>query len=384
MYNFDCGIERRGTNCVKWDSDFVADDVTPMWIADMDFKVAPAIMESLQKVVAQGTYGYPFLSEKYYQSVRDWMLRRHGYKLEAEEISFVPNVVIGLSFAIQSISEPGDEILVPTPVYGPFFSVILNNNRTLVESCMKNNNGYYTMDFEDLESKITPKTKAVMLCNPHNPSGRVWTHEELEQLAAVCVRHNLYIISDDIHSELVPGAKKHEFISLLSEEVRERSLVFTSPSKAFNLAGIHVANAFIYNKELRDRFNMIKENSRAAEGNVFAEAALTAAYNESEEWLDELNVYLEENIEYFVSYIQKNIPQLQVYKPEGTYLVWVDCRKLDMGEQNVRDYLLEKCRIVVNDGEFFGKEGKGFARFNLACPRKYIEEALEKLKTFLL
>lgn len=384
MYDFNREIERKGTNCVKWDSDFVTDNVMPMWIADMDFEAAPAIVKSLQKTVSQGVYGYTFLSEKYYQSVMNWMIRRHEYKLEREEISFVPNVVIGLSFAIQSISEPGDEILVPTPVYGPFFSVVNNNNRILVESPMKNEDGYYTMDFEDLESRITPKTKAVMLCNPHNPSGRVWTHQELEELAAICIRHRLYIISDDIHSELIPKERQHEFIALLSKEVRERTITFTSPSKAFNLAGIHVANAFIHQKDLRDKFNDIKEKSRAAEENVFAEAALTAAYNESEEWLDELNVYLEENIEYFVNYIQKNIPQLKVYKPEGTYLVWVDCRGLNLERKNVHDYLLEKCHIVVNDGEFFGEEGKGFARFNLACPRKNIEIALENLKIHLL
>lgn len=380
MYQFDKGIVRRGTNCVKWDVPFVTPDVTPMWIADMDFEIAPAITENLKKIAGQGAFGYQFLSDKYYEAVISWMGRRHGLTVKREEICYVPNVVLGMSFAVQAVSGPGDEIIIMTPVYGPFFKVVNDNDRILLESPMKNDNGYYTMDLEDFESRITAKTKAVILCNPHNPSGRVWKREELEAFAGVCMKHGLYIISDDIHSELISEGYEHIFISSLSEEIKEKCIICTSPSKAFNLAGIHVANCFIFDEVLRKRYIEIAEKSHAAENNAFAEAALLGAYNDSEDWLKELNHYINGNLDYFVNYIQAEIPSLTVYKPEGTYLVWVDFRKTGILPEELHDYLLKECRLAVNDGTFFGKLGSGYARFNLACPRAYVTRALEQLK----
>lgn len=380
MYHFEEGIERRGTNCVKWDNPFVESDMTPMWIADMDFEIAPAITENLKKIAGQGAFGYQFLSDEYYEAVISWMRRRHGLELKKEEICYVPNVVLGMSFAVQAVSEPGDEIIIMTPVYGPFFKVVDDNDRVLIESPMRNNDGYYTMDLNDFEGRITPRTKAVILCNPHNPSGRVWTREELKALADICIKHNLYIISDDIHSELISEGYKHTFISLLSDEVRERCIVCTSPSKAFNLASIHVANCFIFNEDLRKKYMEVSEKSHAAENNAFAEAALLGAYNDSEDWLEELNQYIDENREYFVDYVKREIPSLSVCKPEGTYLVWVDFRKTKISPEELHDYLLKECRIVANEGNFFGKLGDGYARFNLACPRSFIIKALERLK----
>ncbi len=380
MYHFDEGIERRGTNCVKWDVPFVTPDVTPMWIADMDFEIAPAITENLQRIAGQGAFGYQFLSEQYYEAVISWMKRRHGLELRKEEIFYVPNVVLGMSFAVQAVSEIGDEIIIMTPVYGPFFKVTDDNDRVLVESPMKNADGYYTMDLEDFESRITEKTKAVIFCNPHNPSGRVWTREELQAFADICVKHDLYIISDDIHSELISEGHEHTFISSLSEEIRDRCIVCTSPSKAFNLASIHVANCFIFNEALREKYQAVSEQSHAAENNAFAEAALVAAYNDSEEWLIELNRYIDGNLEYFTDYVKREIPSLTVRKPEGTYLVWVDFRRTGVPSDKLHDYLLKECHIAANDGNFFGKLGDGFARFNLACPRQTVVKALEILK----
>lgn len=380
MYHFDEGIERRGTNCVKWDSPFVTPDIMAMWIADMDFEIAPAITESLQKIAGQGAFGYQFLSEQYYEAVISWMKRRHGLELKREEIFYVPNVVLGMSLAVQAVSEIGDEIIIMTPVYGPFFKVTNDNDRILVESPMKNADGYYTMDLEDFESRITDKTKAVIFCNPHNPSGRVWTREEMQAFADICVKHDLYIISDDIHSELISEGYEHTFISSLSEEIRDRCIVCTSPSKAFNLASIHVANCFIFNETLREKYRVVSERSHAAENNAFAEAALVAAYNDSEEWLTELNRYIDGNLEYFTDYIKREIPSLTVRKPEGTYLVWVDFRRTGIPSDKLHDYLLEECHIAANDGNFFGKQGDGFARFNLACPRSTVVKALEILK----
>ncbi len=380
MYHFDEGIERRGTNCVKWDVPFVTPDVTPMWIADMDFEIAPAITENLQRIAGQGAFGYQFLSEQYYEAVISWMKRRHGLELRKEEIFYVPNVVLGMSFAVQAVSEIGDEIIIMTPVYGSFFKVTDDNDRVLVESPMKNADGYYTMDLEDFESRITEKTKAVIFCNPHNPSGRVWTREELQAFADICVKHDLYIISDDIHSELISEGHEHTFISSLSEEIRDRCIVCTSPSKAFNLASIHVANCFIFNEALREKYQAVSEQSHAAENNAFAEAALVAAYNDSEEWLIELNRYIDGNLEYFTDYVKREIPSLTVRKPEGTYLVWVDFRRTGVPSDKLHDYLLKECHIAANDGNFFGKLGDGFARFNLACPRQTVVKALEILK----
>lgn len=383
MYHFDKGIKRKGTNCVKWDVPFVTDEIIPMWIADMDFEVAPAIHERVREIADQGAFGYQFLSEAYYEAVINWMKRRHGLQLEREEITYVPNVVLGLTFAVQAISDPGDEIIIMTPVYGPFFKVVRDNDRVLLESPMKNDHGYYTMDLEDFESKITPNTKGVIICNPHNPSGRVWTKKELEDFAQICVRHDLYIISDDIHSELISSGHSHTFICGLSDEVREKCIIFTSPSKAFNLASIHVANCFIFDQKLRQKYRKISEKSHAAENNAFAEAALLGAYNESEKWLDELNEYIDGNQELFVNYIQKYIRQLTVCKPEGTYLVWVDFRKTSIPDSEVKDFLLDECHVAVNEGVFFGELGNGFVRFNLACPRDQIREVLERLRNKL-
>lgn len=383
MSRFDKIIERRGTNSIKWDTEFVKEDTSAMWIADMDFETAPQVTEELRKAVEEKVYGYKFLSEKYYQAVIDWLKRRHQYDVKKEWICYVPNVVVGLLFAIQAVAEAGDEILVPTPVYGPFFEVVDTAGCVLVESPMKNENGYYTMDLEDFESKITEKTKAVLLCNPHNPSGRVWSAEELKKLGDICVKHDIFLISDDIHCELTTRGHAHTFLPVLSEDIAKRTIVCTSPSKAFNMAGIHVANVIIQNEAVRTRFQNIAAKSRAADCNVFAEAALIGAYEKSEDWLDELNVYLEENIDYFVDWIQENIPKLTVCKPEGTYLVWVDFRNTDIPADKVQEYLLEKCKIAVNDGTFFGKDGAGFARFNLACPRAKITAALEHLKEVL-
>lgn len=380
MYDFDKGVNRKGTNCVKWDVPFITDDITPMWIADMDFEVAPAITENLKAIAEQGAFGYQFLSQKYYDATIKWMKRRHDYEVTKEEIIHLPNVVLGLIFGVQAVTEPGDEILLMTPVYGPFFKVVKSTNRIIVESPMKNENGYYTMDFEDMEKKITDKTKAVIICNPHNPAGRVWTKEELKKLADLCERHNLYILSDDIHSELLTKGHEHTFIASVSEDAKQRSLLFTSPSKAFNLAGIHVANCFIANEEIRTKFKELAEQSFAAEQNSFAEAALVGAYESSEEWLDELNEYIEDNLDYFVDYVQKEIPKLTVYKPEGTYMVWVDFSKTGIPHSELQEYLKNECGVFTNEGLFFGALGEGHLRFNLACPRKSITPVLEKMK----
>lgn len=379
MYHFEEGIERRNTNCDKWDAPFVGQDVIPMWVADMDFAIAPAITERLVKVADQGAFGYQFLSDTYYDAVRCFMKERHNYEVKKEWICFVPNVVLGLFFALQTVTEEGDEILIQTPVYGPFFKVINESNRVLVESRLRNVNGYYTMDMEDLEKRITPKTKALLLCNPHNPSGRVWKKEELRELVKICAKHDICIISDDIHSDIIRKGQQHTMIVPICREMGVKCISCTSPSKPFNLASIHVANCIIEDDEIREKFQKLLQIHHMTECSAFAEAALVGAYNESRDWLDEVNKYIDENVEYFVNTVHEKLPFLHVCKPEGTYLIWVDFSDTTLQQDKIKEYLHEKCKVLVNPGEFFGEAGKGFVRFNVACPRKNIEEALDRI-----
>lgn len=380
MYCFDQGIDRKNTNCDKWDAPFVKEGVIPMWVADMDFEIAPAITKRLVNAAKKGAFGYQFLSEHYYDAVISFMSRKHDYPAEKEWICYIPNVVLGLFFSLQAVSEKGDEIIIQTPVYGPFYKVVNESGRVLVESPLKNQNGYYTMDFEDLERKITKKTKALLLCNPHNPSGRVWKEQELQKLAEICASHDICIISDDIHSDIVTKAHRHRMIAPVCREAGAKCITCTSPSKPFNLASIHVANCIIEDEEIREKFKRLLAVNHVNECNAFAEEALIGAYEESDEWLAQVNEYIEGNIDYFVNYIHENIPQLQVYKPEGTYLIWVDFSKTKIAREDIKEYLSEKCHVLVNDGEFFGATGKGFVRFNVACPRKNVVYALENLR----
>ena len=380
MYHFDEGIERRGTSCVKWDESFVGKDVLPMWVADMDFEIAPAITKRLNEVAEKGVFGYQFLSEEYYHAVIRFMKERHNYEVEKDWIVYLPDVVTGLHLAVCTFSEPGDEIILMPPVYGPFFRVIEENDRVIRECWMKNENGYYTMDYEQIEASITEKTKAVMLCNPHNPAGRVWKEEELQRLAEICAKHNLPIISDDIHCDILSKDHKHTMVANICRKMGVKCITLTSPSKPYNLASIHVANAIIEDAEVRAKFQDVLAHCHVSGANAFSEAALVGAYDESREWLDEMNAYVEANHEYFVKYIEENIPVLKTFKPEGTYLIWVDFTGVEKVNGKPKEFLDEYCKILVNDGEFFGKAGKGFVRFNLACPRKYVEKALGILK----
>lgn len=383
MYQFDEGIERRNTNCEKWDAPFVGEDVIPMWIADMDFAVAPAITDRLVCTAKKEAFGYQLLSDDYYRAVCHFMKTHHRYEIEREWICYVPNVVLGLFVAVQTVTEAGDEVLIQTPVYGPFFRVIQESGRILRESRLMNLDGYYSMDLEDLEKKITEKTKAILLCNPHNPSGRVWTEQELEALVRVCARAGLCVISDDIHSDLILEGNTHTMIANICRKYGVLCITCTSPSKAFNLASIHVANCIIEDRAIRERFKGLLRMYHVDECNAFAEEALIGAYEESEEWLKEVNHYIEQNIDYFVNYIGDNLPCLKVKKPEGTYLVWTDFSETGIPAEKLKSELKEKCQVLVDEGEFFGEAGKGYVRFNLACPRKNIEKVLEKLRRFL-
>ena len=312
----------------------------------------------------------------------DFMKERHRFAVEKDWICYLPNVCLGLFLGVQTVSEIGYEIIIQVPVYGPFFKVVEESGRKLVQSRLINENGHYTMDYADLESKITERTKALVLCNPHNPAGRVWTREELECLVDVCKKHNICIISDDIHSDIVAKGHKHTMVATICQEKGVKYICATSVSKPFNLASIHVANFIIEDQKIREKFQYLIKACHVGECNAFAEGALIGAYKESIDWLNEMNAYVEANTDYFVKEIQENIPSLKVRKPEGTYLVWVDFSATDIAPENLHEYLHKECKLLTEEGEFFGKYGKGFERFNLACPRKNVEKAVEILKKY--
>ena len=376
MYNFDNQYNRKNTECVKWDV-FPEKDILPMWIADMDFEAPAPIYNAFINRANHHVYAYSKLSDAYYQAVINWMQRRHNFHVEKDWIVFTPGVVVALTLGVQAVTEPGEEVMILSPVYGPFRGATTACGRKLIESPLVNSDGYYTIDFDDMEKRITPNTKAFMLCSPHNPVGRVWTKEELEKIVAFCQKHNLYLIADEIHNDLI--FKDHIVINNISGDLAERTILCTAPSKTFNLAGLQASNIIIKNKELREKFTTLLGNLHVGSANAFVDSVVIAAYTECDEWLDELNLYLKGNMDYFSKEINQISP-LKMWNPEGTYLAWVDCRGMRMTDDELTAFFKEKCGLALNNGTFFGPEGSGFVRINLACPRAYVEEAVTRIK----
>lgn len=382
MYDFQQVIPRKNTNSMKWDKlieGYKRDDLLPMWVADMDFLVSHHITEAISKKLKNPVFGYTFCSDDYYNAVVNWMKKRHNWDIKREWIIFTPGVVPALSYAIRAYSEIGDNVVIQTPVYHLFKQTIINNQRNVITNPLKYENGTYIMDFEDLEKKIDSKTKLLILCSPHNPVGRVWTVEELLKLSEICLKNNIKIISDEIHFDLIYKDYKHTVLSTISNEIKENSIICTAPSKTFNLAGMQVSNIIIPNKEMRDKYNRQLEIDHIGKPNSFGEAALIAAYNDSEQWLDSLIAYIEQTKDYFIDYIEKHIPQLKVVNPEGTYLLWVDCSELGMNSQELKDFFINECKLALNHGQMFGEEGDSFQRFNIACSRTLVQEALDRM-----
>ena len=382
MFDFDKVPQRLGTNSVKWDAVekvFGSKDILPMWIADMDFAVAPAITEALHKKVDQSVFGYTFLSDEYYNAVINWMKTRHNFEVEKDEIVFTPGVVPGLDFALQVLTQPGDDVMVETPVYGPFYSVIKKNGCSTVDVPLVNDNEYYSFDFELLEKSITEKTKAFMLCSPHNPSGRVWKREELLKLADICQRHNIFVISDEIHNDLILEGE-HIVFAGLNEWTAQHTITCTAPTKTFNLASVIDSNIIIKNEEIRKQFKEKCSAAHCSSSNCFVEPIVCAAYNEGAQWLDELLVYIKGNRDYLCEFVKKNLPELTVHPMEGTYLAWINCEKLGMHGDELKNYITEKCHLGMNNGSFFGQAWDGYCRMNLACTRATVEEACRRLE----
>ncbi len=383
MYNFDRIIDRRNTNSVKWDNLknlYGKEDLLPLWVADMDFQAPPYVIEALRRRADHGVFGYTFPSNEYYKAVISWMGKRHNWHIEKEWITFTPTVVTALSYAIRAFTQPGDKIIIQTPVYHPFYKVIEDNERIIVKNPLVFRDGKYHMDFEDLEEKVKDGAKMLMLCSPHNPVGRVWTKEELKRLTEICLKNNVLIVSDEIHFDIVYKGYEHTVLASLSPEIRDNCVILTSPSKTFNLAGLQVSNAIIPNELLRMKFRKEINKDHISSPNIFAERALIAAYEYSEDWLDELLEYLEANRDFFIDYMKKRIPKLKPINPEGTYLIWVDCTELGMNPGELKDFFVNKCKLALNEGQMFGEEGKAFQRFNIGCPRPILEETLYRIE----
>ncbi len=379
-YNFDEIIPRQGTNSLKWDA-AENENTLPMWVADMDFRTAPAVIEALEKRVKHGIFGYVKTPETYYASIIGWFQRRHDLTIEKEWILHTTGVVPALSVIVKSLTAPGDKILIQTPVYNCFFSVIRNNGREIVTNSLIYENGTYRIDFGDLEKKAAdPQVKLLLLCNPHNPAGRVWTRQELLRLGEICLRNNVRIIADEIHCELVAPGQKYLPFASLSGEFLQHSVTCTSPSKAFNLAGLQVANIFAADEETRDKINQTLKANELAALNSFATESLIAAYDNGEEWLDELNRYIHDNYLYLKDFLHRHLPRLTVLPLEGTYLAWIDCSATGQTSGEIARTLLEKEKLWINPGSMYGPEGDNFIRLNIACPRTLLTEGLEKIK----
>lgn len=386
-YNFDELIPRRGTNSYKWDG-ADGDDVLPLWVADMDFRTAPEIINALTRRVAHGIFGYTRVSEAYYDAVTGWFLRRHGWRIDREWIIYTSGVVPALSAIIKALTRPGDGVLVQTPVYNCFFSSIRNNGCEIVESPLIYENNTYSIDFDDFERKASdPRVKLMLLCNPHNPAGRVWTRDELVRIGNICLRNGVRVVADEIHCELVfPGHSYIPFASLAdafdghAEDFLANTITCVSPSKAFNIAGLQIANIVTSDDEVRSRIDRAINDNEVCDVNPFGVEALIAAYNSGGEWLDELITYLHDNYRCLCDFFARHLPQLGVTRLEGTYLVWVDCRSLGISSEELCSRLLREQHLWLNEGIMYGQAGEGFVRINIACPRSRLMEALERLK----
>lgn len=381
-YNFDELVDRTNTNCIKYDGRqmfFGTEDVLPLWVADMDFKTPDFIIDALKKRLEHEVLGYTFRDDSYAESITNWLEKRHAWKVEKEWLSFSPGVVAGLTLAIEAFSKPGDEVIVQPPVYFPFFDSVKGTGRKMVENPLKLENGRYTFDLEDLKQKITPETKLLLLCNPQNPGGMVWTREELEALTAICLENKVLIISDEIHSDLVFEGYKHIPLPTISEEVAQSCVVCMAGSKTFNIAGLTTSFVVIRNKRLLARYERELKVPHLHMGNIFGSVALETAYREGEAWLEQMLVYLQGNMQLVTTYLKENLPQVVPMEPEATYLVWLDFSALGLSDEELNERLL-KAGVGLNRGVQFGKQGSGYMRINIGCQRSTLLQALERIK----
>jgi cystathionine beta-lyase len=390
-YDFDTVCDRKNTGCAKWDevkNIFGREDAIPMWVADMDFPTAEPIVKALQERAGHPFYGYTMPPSSLAEAVVDRLKRKFNWKIEPEWVVFTPGIIPALSIAVRALTHPGDEIILQEPVYYPFFGVVKGSGCQIAHNNLKLVRGRYTMDFADLESKFRPapgsrvghsRAKAIILCNPQNPIGRVWGREELTRLGKIVIGNGAVVISDEIHCELLYRGYRHTPFASISDEFAPNSVVCMAPSKTFNLPGLEASSIIIPDKKLRDNFNDVKSNMVPGV-NIFGLTAMEAAYREGDAWLGQLLDYLQGNLEVTMTYFQERIPKIKVIRPQGTYLLWLDCRALELDDMTLRKFMREQARVGFDDGFVFGEGGSGFQRMNIACPRSLLREALGRIE----
>lgn len=382
-YNFDQIIDRRHTGALKWDAvetRWGRSDLLPMWVADMDFETPPFVIDSLLQRLNHAVLGYTVEPENWHISITRWMKSRFLWEINREQILFTPGVVTGFSLAIQCFTRPGDKVMVQPPVYYPFFMMTERNNREVVYNPLVLKEGQYRMDMEHFRKEIKG-CKLFILCNPHNPGGRVWTTDELREVAAICHENGTIVVSDEIHADLtLPGYTHHPFATV-SEEARMNSIVFMAPSKAFNIPGLASSYAIIENDTLRKAFEKYLEAAELGNGNIFAYIGAAAAYSHGTEWLEQVIDYIQGNIDYTEAYLKEHIPAIGMIRPQASYLIFLDCRELGLSQEELVNFFVDGARLALNDGASFGEGGERFMRLNIACPRTVLTEAMERLKS---
>ncbi|MCH5278194.1 MAG: pyridoxal phosphate-dependent aminotransferase [Christensenellaceae bacterium] len=376
-YDFDTPIDRRNTNSLKWD---IAENELPMWVADMDFKAAPEIQEAIQKRAAHGVFGYSIIPDDWHKAYAGWWQRRHSFTIQNDWLVFCTGVVPAISSVVRKLTTPAEKVLIQTPVYNIFFNSILNNGRQVLESSLKYSDGQYEIDFEDLERKLSdPQTSLMILCNPHNPVGKIWDKETLQRIGELCWEHHVVVISDEIHCDLTdPGMEYIPFASV-SEKCRENSITCIAPTKAFNLAGMQTAAVMIPNSSLRHKVWRALNTDEVAEPNAFAVDAAIAAFTEGEAWLDELRKYIFENKKWAVAFMHERIPNVRVLPSNATYLLWLDCSSLAGSALEIASYIRKKTGLYLSEGSQYGRTGENFLRMNIACPRSTLEDGMQRL-----
>lgn len=383
--DFDTVIDRKNTYSLKYDigkMENMPEDVLPLWVADMDFKVSSHIQDVLFRQIEHGIFGYSDVHEEYYEAVKGWMKRRHDWDVESEWLIKTPGVVFALAMAVKAFTNEGDSVLIQQPVYYPFGNVVNNNGRKVVSNTLiQDGNGKYIIDYEDFERKIISENiKLFILCNPHNPVGRVWSEEELIRLGDICYKHKVIVVSDEIHADFVFKGK-HNVFANLKKEYEEISVIATAPSKTFNIAGLQVSNIFIPNKALRDKLEKEIVATGYFEINIMGLLAAKAAYEHGDEWYEAMREYIAGNIAYTKAFIDEKIPGVKLVENEGTYLLWLDFKALKLSHEELEDLIVNKAKLWLDGGKMFGESGSGFQRINVACPRKILTEALVRLET---
>ena len=383
-YNFDELIDRRNTGAVKTDlckKMFGTNDLIPLWVADMDFRTPDFIIDAINNRCKHPILGYTVPDEEYFNSIIRWIDARHGWKLERNWLGFLPGIVPGLAFAVNALTQTGDQIIIQPPVYPPFIQVPSKNGRELIYNPLKVVEGRFEMDLKDLEYKITDRTRMFILCNPHNPGGRTWDADTLIKVAEICHKHGVLVVSDEIHSDMALPGNVHTPFASVSELAEQNSITYMAPSKTFNMAGLVSSSYIIPNSEIRKKFSDFMDNSELANGNIFAYVAAQAAYEKGTEWLSEMISYIQGNVDYIVEFLEKNIPQIKPMIPQASFLIWLDCAGLEMNSHQLQEFMVKEARLGLNKGTTFGPGGEQHLRLNIGCSREVLKQAMEQLKS---